>query len=85
MNTKVQKKIIVGLKELRENMETYIKCVQKGESVTIMRRSTPIFKLSPIDEDIVEWESVADFTKIDKNGISGKEILAHIKNIHGQN
>ena len=82
MNTKAQKTAIVGLKELRENMESYIARVQQGENITVMRRSTPIFKLSPVDDDI-EWESVADFTLIDKDGVSGKEILAKIKRIHG--
>ena len=81
MNTKAQKTAIVGLKELRENMESYIARVQQGEIITVMRRSTPIFKLSPVSD--VEWESVADFTLIDKDGVSGKEILAKIRRIHG--
>jgi len=82
MNTKAQKKT-VGLKELRENMETYIKRVNKGESITVFRRSTPLFKLSPVDEDEAEWETVIDFTEIDENGVSGKELLKRMKEMHG--
>jgi len=82
MNTKA-KKTTIGLKELRENMEIYIKRVNKGESITVFRRSTPLFRLSPIDSEEMGWETVADFTKIDKNGVSAKDVLASIKKIHG--
>jgi len=58
MNTKTQK-TIVGLKELRENMEVYIDRINKGESITVFRRSTPLFRLSPVNADEVVWETVA--------------------------
>jgi len=82
MNTKTQKST-VGLKELRENMETYIERVSKGESITVFRRSTPLFRLSPVDTEEAGWETVVDFTKINKNGVSAKDILATIKKMHG--
>jgi len=44
MNTKTQKTII-GLKELRENMEVYIDRINKGESITVFRRSTVYLQL----------------------------------------
>lgn len=70
---------IVGLKELRENMEVYIKRVDAGESITVYRRSTPLFKLSPVDADEGEWETVIDFTKEYGHGIPAEELLASIK------
>jgi len=83
MNTKT-KKTTVGLKELRENMETYIKRVAKGESITVFRRSTPLFRLSPIDADEDSWETVVDFTKETGRGVPVEELLASMKKMHGQ-
>jgi prevent-host-death family protein len=86
MSTKIVKnQRIVGLKELRENMEEYIERVNKGESITVMRRSTPIFNITPVDADEVGWESVADFTEINPRGVSGREILKRLKILNGQN
>jgi len=82
MNTKTQK-TIVGLKELRENMEVYIDRINKGESITVFRRSTPLFRLSPVNADEVVWETVVDFTKIDKSGVDAKKVLAVLKKMHG--
>jgi len=70
----------VGLKDLRENMETYIDRVSNGESLTIFRRSTPLFKITPIDtvdEDI--WETVIDFVKESGHGVPIAELLSSIK------
>ncbi len=83
MSTKIKGRTIVGLKELRENMETYIKRVDKGESITVMRRSTPIFNISPVDDDEVGWETVIDFTEINPRGVSGREILKRLKKLNG--
>lgn len=80
----MKKNSTVGLKELRENMEIYIAKVQKGERVTVFRRSTPLFTLSPIDEDEGPWETVVDFTEINRDGVSAKEILAALRSLHGQ-
>ncbi len=77
-------KTIIGLKELRENMETYITKVQNGEKITVFRRSTPLFTISPINSDESEWETVIDFTDINKDGVSGREILKSLKALYGQ-
>ena len=77
-------KNVIGLKELRENTEIYIKRVNKGESITVMRRSTPLFRLTPVDTDETGWESVVDFTTIDERGVSAKDILASLRKTHGQ-
>jgi antitoxin (DNA-binding transcriptional repressor) of toxin-antitoxin stability system len=69
---------LVGLKELRENVDTYVAEVQKGKSFIIVRRSMPIFKLSPPNEDSELWERVIDFTKIRKGGVEIKELLSRL-------
>lgn len=74
---------IIGLKELRENTETYIKRVNRGESITVVRRSTPLFRLTPVDAQEIGWETVADFTTIDEKGISARDILATLRKMHG--
>jgi prevent-host-death family protein len=83
MRTETKKQQSIGLKELRENMEKYIDRIQNGESITIFRRSKPIFRLSPVDADEGEWETVVDFTLINKEGVSALEILKRLKKIHG--
>lgn len=84
MVTKTEKNNIVGLKELRQNMEKYINRVNKGESITVFRRSTPLFKLSPVDDTSEsQWETVVDFTKEIGSGMPIDELLASIKS-HGQ-
>jgi len=70
-------KNIVGLKELRENVEDYISRVEKGQSFIIVRKSKPVFKISsPTEEDA--WEVVIDFTKISKRGIPVSKILSSL-------
>jgi len=68
---------IIGLKELRENVDTYITEVKKGKTFLVIKRSKPIFKIIPPDEEEL-WETVVDFTKISKSGISADELLAHL-------
>ena len=74
---------IIGLKELRENTETYINRVNRGESITVVRRSTPLFRLTPIDSEETGWESVADFTTLDERGVSARDILATLRKLNG--
>ena len=75
------KNTIVGLKELRTNMESYIAEFKKGKSFIIVRRSKPVFKISsPEDEDV--WEQVADFTAIKKNGVLAKDVLRELRRLN---
>ena len=71
-------KNLIGFKELREHADTYITQVQKGKSFIVMRRSKPIFKISPLEEDSEAWEQVVDFTKIKKGGVPLTDILARL-------
>ena len=65
---------ILGLKELRENMQKYTSLVRKGQSFIVVKKSKPVFKIVPPESE-EQWETVADFTKINKNGVPAKEIL----------
>ena len=70
---------ILGLRELRENMDKYASRVGKGESFIVVKKSKPVFKISSVDEDEGLWETVVDFTKIRKGGIPADELLARLK------
>lgn len=69
----------VKLKDLRENVAEYSDRVAKGESFIIMKRSHPIFRISPVDEG--GWETVVDFTQFRKGGIPASELLEKLKGI----
>ena len=70
---------IIGLREFRENTEHYIKAIQtKGDSFVVLKRSRPVFKISKTTDEDTEWERIVDFTKLRKNGISAKELLAKL-------
>jgi len=72
------KKSIVGLKELRENIETYLSEVKKGKSFIVIRRSKPVLKISSPEDEPELWERVVDFTKIKKRGVSIEKLLSRL-------
>lgn len=78
---------IIGLKELRENMSTYIRHTEQGKSFTVVRRSRPIFKLVPVDEwgDEGTWETLIDFRKINPRGVPIEDVIASLKRVNAQN
>lgn len=78
---------IIGLKELRENAEVYIREVENGKSFIVMRRSTPIFKIIPVDEwgDEGNWETLVDFTKIKKGGVPIEDVVKALQKLNGSN
>ena len=70
---------IIGLKALRENVGAYINQIQKGKTFVVLRRSKPVFKISPLeDEDIGLWEEVVDFTKIKRGGIPIGDLISRL-------
>lgn len=77
---------IIGLKELRENTEPYIKDIEKGRSFIVVRKSKPVFKLSPVDEwgDDGLWETVIDFTKIDRKGVKIDKVIKALEELDEQ-
>jgi len=70
---------LVKLKDLRENVAEYSNRVAKGESFIIMKRSRPLFRISPVDEE--GWETVVDFTQFRKGGIPASELLEKLKGV----
>ncbi len=76
---------IIGLKELREHTEKYVSQVKKGRVFTIVRRSKPLFKISPVDAwgDEGTWESVADFKELFPRGVSAERFLSALKTKNG--
>lgn len=76
---------IIGLKELREHTEKYVSQVKRGKSFTIVRRSKPLFKISPVDEwgDEGVWETVVDFREISSKGVPVADILKALKKLRG--
>lgn len=75
---------IIGLKELRERTEEFIRKVEKGKTFTVVRRSRPIFKIAPVDEwgDEGLWETVVNFQQINKGGVFAEQVL---KSLSGRN
>ena len=69
---------IVGLKELRENISTYADRVKRGQSFIVVKRSKPLFKISPFDEEDGLWEELIDFTKIKRGGVPIRDVLARL-------
>jgi prevent-host-death family protein len=69
---------IVGLKELRENIEVYISKVKKGDSFIIVKKSKPVFRISPLEDDNALWESVVDLTKVKKGGVPIADLLSRL-------
>ncbi len=69
---------IVGLKELRENIEEYISKIEAGASFIVVKKSKPVFKISSPDDDADQWEPVIDFTKIKKGGVSLADLLSRL-------
>jgi prevent-host-death family protein len=77
---------IIGLKDLRENTESYISQVKKGKSFVVVRRSKPIFKVTPVDEwgDEGMWETVVDFRKFNKNGVPIREVIESLERVNAK-
>lgn len=61
------KETIVGVKDLRTNLDKYIKGAQRGASFLVVRRSRPVFRIEPADSDEGTWETIFD-AKRDNGG-----------------
>lgn len=70
---------LVNLKDLRENVSAYADRVAKGDSFIVMRRSKPLFKISPVADQ--GWETIIDFTQFKKDGISASELLTRMQSL----
>lgn len=68
---------IIGLKEFRADVPGIVSRIAKGQSFVVIKRSKPVFKMVPVDEEN-SWETVIDFTKIKKGGVHIQDIIAAI-------
>jgi prevent-host-death family protein len=75
---------IIGLKQLRENVDKYISEANKGKSFTVVRKSRPVFRIVPPDEDDSMWETIVDFTQFYKEGIPARELLRRLKRLNAR-
>ena len=76
-----------GVKELRQNMMKYARHVGRGGEVVVLKHNKPLFKMCRVEDpfgDEGEWESVINFTKMRKGGVSAEEILAALKKIEAE-
>ena len=69
---------IIGLKELRQDIEKYAEDTRRGNTLIVVKRSKPLFKIVPLREQEDKWEEVIDFTKIRKGGIDINELLSRL-------
>ncbi len=67
---------IITVKKLRENLADYAKQTQKGRSFLVFKKSEPLFRIAPVENET--WEEVIDFTKIQKGGVDIKALLARL-------
>ncbi len=57
-------------------MQKYSQKVKQGQSFVVFKRSQPLFRITPIEEEL--WEEVIDFTKTKKGGVDIDEILKRL-------
>jgi antitoxin (DNA-binding transcriptional repressor) of toxin-antitoxin stability system len=69
---------IVGVREFRENLQIYVDEINRGKSFVVLRKSKPLFKITPYDEEDGLWEEVIDFTKIKKGGVAINDLLSRL-------
>lgn len=70
---------LVKLKDLRINLDKYLAQLAKVGTLTVMRRSEPIFNISALEETAdYLWEPVIDFTRLKKGGLDIKEVLSRL-------
>ncbi len=65
---------IIALKEFRLNAQKYIDASAKGHSFIVVKRSRPVFRIEPVEE---QWETIADFSST--GGISAKKFLKELR------
>jgi prevent-host-death family protein len=79
MNANAQK--IIGVKELRNNLEEYINQINRGMSFIVVKRSKPVFQIKPVIDEYEEdgkWEKVVDFTEFNKDGIEISDLISRL-------
>ena len=76
---------IIGVKELRQNLDKYVLAIARGQSFTVVRRSKPIFSLQkPITYDewgdpTHEWDNGVDLRDSEGAGMPIETFLKYLK------
>ncbi|KKP37339.1 hypothetical protein A2483_02105 [Candidatus Peregrinibacteria bacterium RIFOXYC2_FULL_33_13] len=72
---------IIPIKEFRKNLSHYTDFVQQGNTLIVIRRSKPAFKIIPLTEDEKEgkWKTLIDFTEDYPDGIPAEILLKKIE------
>jgi antitoxin (DNA-binding transcriptional repressor) of toxin-antitoxin stability system len=69
---------IINLKAFREDTGKYLDQIEKGKTFVVFKRSKPVFKITPIDDE-GQWKTLIDFTKIRKGGIPVEKLVDLLK------
>ncbi len=68
---------IIGLRELRENMEVYIEKIQHGGSFVVVRKSKVVFRIEPVEEKSGELQRLVLKESEIKIGSTGTGLRRH--------
>ena len=69
---------LIGLKEFRQKVEKYIDTVNSSkQGLIVTKRGKPLFRIEPIEES-GQWETLIDFTKLQKGGINVEDLLKRL-------
>ncbi len=63
---------IIGLKVLREKMAHYEAEVKKGESFIVVKQSKPIFKISPVTDEVFSKDFLLSLDRAEKDVKAGR-------------
>ena len=72
-------KNLITLKEFRQDVSKFAERVAKGETLIVTKRSRPLFRVGPVEEE--GWETVIDFTKFRKGGMPVDEVIKALESI----
>lgn len=70
----------ISLKQLREQFPQVIDSIARGQSYTVMKRSKPVFQISPVADE-GQWQTIVDFTEIDKQGVPIEDVLKGLRKL----
>lgn len=73
---------VVPIKTFRKNLSHFADLVDQGDTIIVIRRSIPVFKVIPVKtiEADDQWEELIDFTDHGKKkGIRAQKLLKIMK------
>ncbi|MFZ1812142.1 MAG: hypothetical protein WAU02_01285 [Candidatus Saccharimonadales bacterium] len=70
----------ITLKQFRTDMPRVIEEIAKGRSFTVIKRSQPVFEITPAKEEV--WD--LDFTEIASDGVPIEQVLTALQTLREQ-